>query len=101
MIIGALDFKYLKNKIHADEEWHKKEFMQRIDPSLIDAYFEGDPQNSWEHNDNTIYRMTTQRIFPATNTLLPTLYPSNPKFVCTGRGETNELDANIAASSEG
>jgi hypothetical protein len=93
------EFDYLKNKIFDDKDFHEKEFLQRIDPDIIDAYFEGDPDSEYKQATPTVNRLTQNRLFPVTATLLTTFYPSNLKFICTPKAGGDELDAKISASA--
>lgn len=99
------DFTYLKEKIWADKDYHEKNFLEKIQPDVINSYFEGDPENEYLHDkQRQIGRMTLNKIFPATSTLLVQLLPANPKYLCTPRGsielipnEQLELDCKITA----
>ena len=93
------DFDYLKGKIFEDKDYHEKEFLQRINPDIIDAYFEGDPDSEYKSDIATISRLTQNRLFPITSTLLPTFYPTNMKFICSPKPGTTDLDAKITASA--
>lgn len=93
------DFKYFKDKIKKDKDKHEKEFIQRINPDLIDAYYEGDPDKLEENGLNATDRISLNTLFPTTITLAAQFYPQNPKFVAMAKRDGDELNANIAASS--
>ena len=94
------DFRYLKDKLFDDRTFHDKEFLSRIDPDTLDAYFEGDPNKEYEGKGAKVNRISLSRLFPATSTLIPSLYPENPRFVgIPKRIPQDELGAKIAASA--
>jgi len=114
MKMGYEDFKFVKDKLRDDRTFHEREFMQRIDPYIIDAYYEGMPDNPSRgiNNKENAYinfneisasglRMTQNRIFPTTATLMTQLYPNNTKFLCTPRTSepVDKLNAKVSEGS--
>ena len=103
MKMTSADFKHLKQKVYDDKSYHEKHFLQRIDPDTIDAYFEGDPEKNYEKNGkSSVTRLGLNLLFPATETLLPSLYPSNPRFIGVAKRPNDkqaQLNAVIAASA--
>ena len=99
MDISRADFDFLIKKRDNDKDYHEKEFIRRIDPDLIDAYYEGTPGSKNGEYFDRPERITLNRIFPATSTLIAQFYPSNYKFIGIPRREEDELNARIASSA--
>ena len=103
--ISRADFEYYKSKLFKDKDYHGKEFLQRIDPDLIDSYYEGYPSKEHDrYGDIGEYnaipdRLSLNTIFPSTATLVAQFYPQNPRFIGIARREEDELAAKVAASA--
>ncbi len=91
------DFDYLRKKIYADKSYHEEQFLRRINPDMIDKYYESDPTAAWEETTPQYApdRMTLNKLYPATMTFLGQVTPRNPKFVCTTTDDKRELDTKI------
>lgn len=101
--ITSADFKYYQNKLQKDKNFHREEFMERINPLLIDSYYEGYPtlqdQDRNQEDLSIPKRMSMNSIFPATSTLVAQFYPQNPKFVGYPKREGDELAAKVSAAA--
>jgi len=109
--ISGKDLKFYKDKLHKDKDFHRREFLERIDPDRIDAYFEGNPDaiykggraesyyNYLNDSSQNVGRIAMNSIFPATSTLVAQFYPQNPKFIGIPKREGDELRAKVAASA--
>jgi hypothetical protein len=99
MKISKTDFDYFKGELDKDISYKEKEYDQRIEPEKIIAYYEGTRQltnDSLEVDDQDLNRVSLNKIFPATNTVVNTLYPANPGFTCKPRRDGDEYSAKIA-----
>lgn len=111
------DFIYYTNFAKEMKNAHKKDWCNIIRPDTILQEYEGvantnssDSQSGASHrHSNTIdsdmglsgenqipNKIKLNNLFPTTNTLLPELYPANPKFLATPK---NGYNANIDISS--
>ncbi len=107
------DFDFFRKQLREDRSIHEKMYIQRIEPHKILAYYEGtripgDLKNSHiattqqaigENDELDLSRIALNKIFPATNTVATTLYPSNPGFTAGAKREQDEFKANIAQAS--
>ena len=70
-------------------ECHEREFMQRIEPELVRAFYRGRNKKEDEQYKNDFrtpaerreHFISYSRIFQATNTILPNLYYQNPRII--------------------
>ena len=111
--LSTSDFRYYRNKLWKDKGFHEKEFIQRIDPDLIDSYYEGYPTKNetdlYNTTSNTYVsagvhnaipdRLSLNTLFPSTATLVAQFYPQNPKFIGIPRREEDELASKVAAAA--
>lgn len=96
------DFSYYKNELFRDKSYHEDEYLNRIEPDRILAYYEGTRKlnnDGLEYDDNDLSRIALNKIFTATNTVASTLYPSNPGFTATAKREQDELNAKVARAA--
>lgn len=105
MDITQGDFDYFKSKLLKDKGVHEDKFLTRIDPDLIDRYFEGTPGGDDQFKSyNKAYggyigRIGLNNIFPTTATLIEEFYPQNPRWIGIPKREGDEITAAIAASA--
>ena len=101
------DLTYYKSWLAKARDYHEKQFLQRIDPDRIMGSYEGrkyltqeNPLNS-STDQTPVDRISLNKFFPSTATLVTTLYPQNPKFLCTPKRTTpqDELSAKVLSSA--
>lgn len=95
------DFKYYKDKLKKDKAKHEHEFIERINPDMIDRYFEGDPDDERQlHNgEQFVDRISLNNLFPTTATLVSQFYPQNPVFIPIPKRPQDEYKAKIASAA--
>lgn len=104
--LSQQDFTFWKNYAKLMIDTHEKEFLKKIDPDMMKAYYRGRNQRDEIYNEMFVQEnelgyenrrehfLTLSRIFQATNTILPNLYWQNPRPVVSPIRNT---DANSAA----
>lgn len=97
------DFQYFKKRAQAMRACHEVEFIKRIDPELMVAFYRGRNRKYEEDVDGFYNRrenfLTLSRIFTATNTLGPQLYYQNPyPIVIPEESGTKEGAARLSAA---
>lgn len=117
--ITSGDFTFFKKMLNEDRGIHEKMYLNRINPATILAYYEGirtpaalkDSHSAevsramgthahGQHgNELELDRIALNKIFPATNTVATTLYPSNPGFTAGARREQDETVAKVAQAA--
>lgn len=103
MEINKSDFKYLKGYEKDMRAAHEKDFIGRLEPERIQKYYESErlisqiEASELGSDAQKVKRITLNKFFPATQTLLAVLYPRNPSFICTSkRGKQEDFSAKIA-----
>lgn len=101
------DFAYYKKMARDMKSCHEKEFLRRIDPQLMRAFYRGlNTKHLYEdnlfdqrgfYNDKDSY-MSLSRIFQATNTILPNLYYQNPSPIVIGKREGDDESAALMSA---
>ena len=99
------DFEYYKKYAEKMRTCHEEEFMSRIDPELMRAYYRGFNKKMKEQNTNEQgfynkreHYLTLTRIFTGTNTILPNLYYQNPKPIAIPTANTSKQSASLMKS---
>ena len=103
MNVSKTDFDHFKYELEKDKSYKEEQYDERIDPDLILSYYEGSRKvkpDSNEYSDNELERISLNKIFPSTQTLISTLYPANPSFTCKGKRQgQDEYSALIAGGA--
>ena len=100
------DFTYWKKFLFKMRDYHDKEFTERIEPEKLKTCFEGkyvsekeDYRTQISNSQAGVDKIRINKFFPATATVVSTLYPQNPKYVVTGRRDGDDVTAKVLASS--
>jgi len=95
---GEID--YLKRHLSDARSFQEKEFLNKIDIDLYKAYYEGTDYKK-EAVSQIVSEdsyMSLNKIYPATNRVIPTLYWQNPKIQFTPKKGTTDFSAKISTS---
>lgn len=95
--LSRADSDYFKTCLKDARSFQEKEFLNKIDTELYKSYYTGDnyrKDNVADVVEEDEY-ITLNKVFPATNRVVPTLYYQNPKIVFTPRKGTTDFSAKI------
>ena len=102
MKISKADFDYYTGMLRKDEDYKDTQYTSRINPSKILMYYEGsrniDPKYN-EMMEDDLNRISLNKIFPATQTVVSTLYPNNPGFIARPRRSKSDIISKLAQTS--
>ncbi len=90
------DFSYFKSYNDDMRRVHEEEFLQRADPDLMRALYRGESGVAKQGEQKKFLSMN--RMFAATNTIMPNLYWQNPKLLGTPKEGTDPVNAAIMTS---
>lgn len=104
--LTAGDFKFYKDYAGKMIDCWEREFIRKVDPDLIRAFYRGlnKKENEDYKNDfrNPVSRrehyLTYSRIFQGTNTILPNLYYQNPRVIATPLRNTDDNSAALMSA---
>ena len=95
------DFDHLRRLWTKLRTAHEEDFLARVQPDKILAYFEGLPQEKGA--DGRLQRISINNLFPSNAVALASLYPDDPSFDATPKisqpSQDQEFSAKILASS--
>lgn len=109
--LSVADMDYYRNYVKKMKSCHEREFLMRINPRMMRAFYRGmnrdlpdeqsrtfnetDYKEYWNDTENFLQ---LSRIFQATNTILPNVYYQNPSPIITGvRGGDEDSAALMSA----
>ena len=96
---GEID--YLKRHLSDARSHQEKEFLNKIDIDLYKAYYEGT-----DFKKEAVSQITSEdsyislnKVYPATNRVIPTLYWQNPKIMFSPKKGTSDFSAKILTAT--
>lgn len=103
--LGANDFSYIREKARRMQACHEDQFVRYIEPDLMTAMYRGrinkdyrDTRKVYTEEENARNFLSYSRLFQATNTIVPILYPNNPSPIVTpARGSDADSAALMSA----
>src|SRR4030042_2749213 len=96
---GEID--YLKRHLSDARSFQEAQFLNKIDTDLYKAYYEGTDykKESLSQITSEDSYMSLNKIYPATNRVIPTLYWQNPKIQFTPKKGTSDFSAKILTAT--
>ena len=99
------DFQFFKKKANAMRHCHEQEFVRFVDPDMMRAMYRGRINRDYrethyvsQDEENHKHLTSYSRLFQATNTIVPMLFPQMPSPIITpGRGSDNDGAALMTA----
>lgn len=96
------DVDYLKKHLTEARSFQEKEFKAKIDVELYKSYYCGDDYKK-DNAIDQIYEedeyINLNKIYPANNRVVPTLYYQNPKITFTARKNSTDFSAKILTAA--